>query len=89
MITEKQLKIAKGVAGLVVRRSVSFVAASAIANLVPTEGKIQKIELVIGASVIGGIVADKAVDYAHKTFDNAVLATVKLASAFNEEPVNQ
>lgn len=80
-----KVKIAKQVTSFVVRRSVSFVAANAIANLVPTENKIQKIELIIGASVIGGVVADKGCDFANAKFDELVESMKSFMSKLKEE----
>lgn len=73
-----KLKVAKSATKLVVYRSVGFVVASAIANLVPTETKTQKIELIVGSNVIGAIVADKGSDWVDKKFVEAADAYTRL-----------
>jgi hypothetical protein len=81
---EDQLKIAKTVTKFVAVCSARFVVAQALINLIPTETKIKKIELYIGASVIGSLVADKAAVWASQNFDDFVESIKKFNTIVEE-----
>lgn len=60
-----KIMIAKAVTKFVVMKSVTSVATNIIKDLAPTPvNKREELQLIVGAYVIGGIVADQAVDWA-------------------------
>ncbi|MDB5716122.1 MAG: hypothetical protein JWO15_3519 [Sphingomonadales bacterium] len=73
------------VAKFVVGRSVSVVVASALANLVPTTTKTQKVQVVIGATVVGAMVSDAACDYADKQMDAIAKAVTEFKNRKNDK----
>lgn len=76
--------VAKKATQFVARHSVSFVAATLAKTYCPTENKKQKLQLTVGAYVIGGMAADKAVDWVGHEFDEAVDFAIKLVNKFKD-----
>lgn len=74
-----KIETAKTVANLIVARSVGFTVASIIQSNTPVETKIQKIEVQIGAHVLGQMVASSTSTYVNKQVETvyALCARIK------------
>jgi hypothetical protein len=72
--------VAKKIAKIVVGHSVSGVTITVLHNNCPVEKTHQKVQLYIGAAVIGALVAEKAEAWTDKQIDNIVDAWKSLKS---------
>jgi hypothetical protein len=75
------LKVAREATKLIAHHSVSAVAAGIVKKYCPAENKKQKLELTVGAYIIAGMFADRAVDWAAHEFDEKLEWTKKLVEA--------
>lgn len=64
--------VGRTVIKMIAKHSVGFVAAAVTKTYCPTENKKQKLQLSVGAYVIGGMAGDAAADWAVREFDEGV-----------------
>lgn len=69
-----KILIAKAVTKFVVGRSVGRLMLNGIKANVPTYSRSEELQLMVGTFVVGGIVAEKGIDWAEQKFDEAVVA---------------
>lgn len=53
-------------------QSVTFVVAGVIKNYVPTNNRLQQVELIIGSYVLANMMRDQAIDWADVKLDDAI-----------------
>jgi hypothetical protein len=69
-----KIALAKKIAKPVVMISTSFAVGGLLKNNVATKNKLQEVELLIAAGIVGGMVAELAEEYTMRTIDNVVAA---------------
>jgi hypothetical protein len=72
MTKNEKINTTKAVARFVVGKCVSGVIVTVVHNNCPTFSKSQKVQLYVGAFVVGAMVADAARDYTDKQIDSIV-----------------
>ena len=77
-------QIARKITTMVIRHCVSAVCATTAKKYVPVENKKQQLQVSIGAYAIGGMVADRAVDWAGAKFDEIVDSVKSLSKKLDE-----
>jgi hypothetical protein len=73
-IVMDKIALAKKIAKPVVMISTSFAVGGLLKNNVATKNKLQEVELLIAAGIVGGMVAELAEEYTMRTIDNVVAA---------------
>lgn len=81
---QDKIAIARTLTGLIAGRSVGNVVTKAVKHSVPTNNNIEKIELIIGSTVIAGMVADKAITWTTGRFDETVETIRELRARMQE-----
>lgn len=71
-VSPKTRKVAKVVTHYAVSFSVGYTTASLITQNVSPKNTLQRVELFIGASVLGSMAVDKAVDFADRKLDDII-----------------
>lgn len=81
---DDKIKLAKGITKFVVGTSVGSVVAKAVKSNVAATNTLDGVQLIVGAYAIGGMVSDRAVDWAGPKFDEAVDTVLKIKATLKE-----
>lgn len=86
-MNDKQIENAKTFAKLVINHSVGATCAMALSSIAHPASKRKKLEVMIGAYVIGAMIGDKSDDWVDNKIDEIVNIAKKVQAFFNGEPV--
>lgn len=85
-----KMAVAHGAVRFAASTSVKLIIGTAIAQVVPTETKVQKAKVIVGTYVLSGIVSDAAKNWASSELDDTlefastIISTVKGAKSTSE-----
>lgn len=79
-IMNDKIMLAKAVTKFVASKSVGMVVANVVKNHVTTANKIEEIQVIVGAYVLAGMVADRALAWTDGKFDETIEAVQKFKS---------
>ncbi len=82
---DDKIKLAKGFTKFVVGTSVGSVVVKAVKSNVTPANTLQGVQLIVGAYAIGGMVSDRAVDWAGPKFDEALETLQKIKSSLKDQ----
>jgi hypothetical protein len=80
------MKLTKTIVKFIAGRSVGSVITKVIRNNVAPASRVEEIQLVIGAHILGELVADRAIDWAENEIDELVESYTKLRARFAKKP---
>lgn len=85
-LTLTKMGVAHGFVRFAAATSVKMIVGTAIAQIVPTESKADKLKIIVGTYVLSGIVSDAAKTYASKELDEAVELLTLLKQKLKDGP---